>query len=609
MAGTSDGTGGSATTYTWDGGSLEDATALVTADGQGLNMRAEPSWSGEVITQIPDGTVVALRIAEVDTVHDPDGVTRWWPVAFGGASGWVAGSNLADSGNLPAGTTSFSWDGGSLSDATANVNAEAGLRMRAEPSGDADVLATIPDGSVVDLWIDEVDTVQDPDGATRWWPVVYDGQRGWVSGLFLTSATGSAASTGVVDTAATAKTQFTWDGGELEGATAIVAGDGENVNVRSEPSETSETVTKAADGAVVDLRIDRVDTVLGEDGETRWWPVKIDGEEGWISGWYLTSGTQAGAVSASSATSSSALFPAGSTAMVQTASGGGARLHADPDIASEQVGSVAERSNVTVLSGPAGHDNSDNGWFEVRNGEGVTGYVDGDLLVLIATPEAAPSATETPVTPVPTELPGEDPPALAPTEAPATETPTVTPQQRATEEVAPTNTPAPTATAAPTEQDTARQTPASQPTQAPTQAASSGSQFIVPVSGAIKTQGFGCSSLGFYPYNPEWGCGVHDGIDFAAPAYTPIMAAADGTVVTAGWCDCGLGYYVEIDHGNSVHTLYGHMATQPYVSVGQRVTQGETIGPVGSTGLSTGPHTHFMVQVNGVSQDPARYLP
>ena len=51
------------------------------------------------------------------------------------------------------------------------------------------------------------------------------------------------------------------------------------------------------------------------------------------------------------------------------------------------------------------------------------------------------------------------------------------------------------------------------------------------------------------------------------------------------------------------------MATQPSVSAGQRVTQGQEIGPMGSTGLSTGPHVHFMVQVNGVSQDPARYLP
>jgi len=101
---------------------------------------------------------------------------------------------------------------------------------------------------------------------------------------------------------------------------------------------------------------------------------------------------------------------------------------------------------------------------------------------------------------------------------------------------------------------------------------------------------------------------VHNGIDLAAPLGTPIMAAAAGTVAEAGWCDCGLGYYVKIDHGNGLATYYGHMQSTPYVSVGQSVAQGETIGPIGSTGLSTGPHVHFMVQKNGVTVDPMDYL-
>jgi hypothetical protein len=92
------------------------------------------------------------------------------------------------------------------------------------------------------------------------------------------------------------------------------------------------------------------------------------------------------------------------------------------------------------------------------------------------------------------------------------------------------------------------------------------------------------------------------------PHLRPILASAAGTVLFSGWCDCGLGYYVELDHGNGVTTIYGHMASQPFVSAGQQVAQGETIGPMGSTGLSTGPHVHFMLQINGVSQDPARYL-
>ena len=86
------------------------------------------------------------------------------------------------------------------------------------------------------------------------------------------------------------------------------------------------------------------------------------------------------------------------------------------------------------------------------------------------------------------------------------------------------------------------------------------------------------------------------------------MASAAGTVTAAGWCDCGLGYYVTIDHGNGYKTTYGHLADQPYVTVGQTVSQGETIGPLGSTGLSTGPHVHFVIEQNGVDIDPLSVL-
>ena len=135
------------------------------------------------------------------------------------------------------------------------------------------------------------------------------------------------------------------------------------------------------------------------------------------------------------------------------------------------------------------------------------------------------------------------------------------------------------------------------------------SGFILPLAKFTFTQDYGCSSLGFYTYNPSVGCSVHDGVDLAAPSGTPIYAVGEGTVVASGWCDCGLGYYVEIDHGGSLHSVYGHMASQPYVAVGQKVAQGDVIGPVGSTGLSTGAHTHFMIRLDGVTQDPKNYLP
>ena len=66
---------------------------------------------------------------------------------------------------------------------------------------------------------------------------------------------------------------------------------------------------------------------------------------------------------------------------------------------------------------------------------------------------------------------------------------------------------------------------------------------------------------------------------------------------------------MKIDHGNGFKTLYGHMAELPWVSAGDAVAKGDVIGPVGSTGASTGPHVHFIVQLNGVAQDPLAYLP
>jgi murein DD-endopeptidase MepM/ murein hydrolase activator NlpD len=132
--------------------------------------------------------------------------------------------------------------------------------------------------------------------------------------------------------------------------------------------------------------------------------------------------------------------------------------------------------------------------------------------------------------------------------------------------------------------------------------------FMYPVGDFVFTQGYGCSPYWFEPWEPAIGCNFHNGIDLAAPWYTPLAAADGGIVEYAGWCDCGLGYYVKIDHGNGFKTVYGHMAEQPWVATGQAVRQGEVIGPMGSTGNSTGPHVHFIVEVNGITDDPLNYL-
>jgi len=100
---------------------------------------------------------------------------------------------------------------------------------------------------------------------------------------------------------------------------------------------------------------------------------------------------------------------------------------------------------------------------------------------------------------------------------------------------------------------------------------------------------------------------THSGIDIGAGYGTAILAAADGVVTTAAYDAGGYGNYLIIDHGNGNLTLYAHMS-QMSVGVGQTVTQGQAIGLVGSTGLSTGPHLHFEVYVGGTRVDPLLYF-
>jgi murein DD-endopeptidase MepM/ murein hydrolase activator NlpD len=123
----------------------------------------------------------------------------------------------------------------------------------------------------------------------------------------------------------------------------------------------------------------------------------------------------------------------------------------------------------------------------------------------------------------------------------------------------------------------------------------------LPIPGAAVSSPFGLRN------DPlSGGAGFHPGMDLAASSGTPIHAAADGVVVTAGDCG-GYGYCVVIDHGNSIATLYGHQSGLA-VGVGQHVGAGEVIGYVGSTGLSTGPHLHFEVRLHGLPIDPVLAL-
>lgn len=98
----------------------------------------------------------------------------------------------------------------------------------------------------------------------------------------------------------------------------------------------------------------------------------------------------------------------------------------------------------------------------------------------------------------------------------------------------------------------------------------------------------------------------HSGIDIGAPYGVDILAAADGTV-TLATTNGGYGKCIIINHGSGITTLYGHNSTL-LVSVGNKVTKGQVIAKAGSTGVSTGPHLHFEVRVNGSTTDPMQYL-
>ncbi|WP_142810013.1 M23 family metallopeptidase [Tepidiphilus olei] len=108
----------------------------------------------------------------------------------------------------------------------------------------------------------------------------------------------------------------------------------------------------------------------------------------------------------------------------------------------------------------------------------------------------------------------------------------------------------------------------------------------------------------FHPIKREWR--HHAGTDFAAPPGTPVMAASDGVVKFAGWQN-GYGNFVLLEHRSGYVTGYGHLkGFAPGLRAGKRVSQGDVIGYVGSTGWATGPHLHYEVRINGKPQDPLK---
>ncbi|HVM22165.1 MAG TPA: peptidoglycan DD-metalloendopeptidase family protein [Sphingomicrobium sp.] len=116
------------------------------------------------------------------------------------------------------------------------------------------------------------------------------------------------------------------------------------------------------------------------------------------------------------------------------------------------------------------------------------------------------------------------------------------------------------------------------------------------------TSGFGIRSDPF-----RGSAAMHPGIDLAGPHGTPIYATAEGTVLRAGWNSGGYGNLVELDHGRGITTRYGHLSAV-LVASGAKVSRGDLIGRMGSTGRSTGNHLHYEVRIDGRAVNPIPFM-
>ena len=124
---------------------------------------------------------------------------------------------------------------------------------------------------------------------------------------------------------------------------------------------------------------------------------------------------------------------------------------------------------------------------------------------------------------------------------------------------------------------------------------------LVPVDAARLTSRFGVRRD---PFTGRWK--QHAGCDFAAPYGTPVRASAAGVVERAGYVR-GYGLLIEIDHGNGIHTRYGHNSALA-AAEGEWVRRGKVIGKVGATGRASAPHLHYEVLVNGLPANPQRHI-
>jgi len=585
---------------------------VATDDGGGLLLRAGAGQDFEYITELADGAVIQI----VDgPEYDADG-NGWYLVTDGATTAYAYGGFLKDNGDASApgshdssgylgyDTPSFS-AGQSVAVATDDGQ---GLRIRTGPSTGAEGIATLGDGDVVSV-------VDGPfyDGASNGWYLVSDGAfQGYGFAGFLTSA-GSAASS--VSAANIGFDTPAFDAGQ---SATVRTDDGGGLNIRSGPSVGSEAIGSVADGGALTI----INGPYFDDARNGWYAVSNGGVSGFVYAGFLAGGSGVASAASSSSAASGYLgydtpnFSVGQSVKVLTDDGGGLRIRDEASTTGAQVATLGDGDVISIVDGPW-YDASSNGWYLISDGA-MQGYAFAGFLTSAGS-TAAPAS------------PATKPSGVARFETGSSVKASEAVNVRSGASVSSSK------SGSLNTGDTAEvidgpfydsdgddwyyirngslegfamgsfleKAAAAAPSQSPSASAKA---FVYPVSGYTFTQAFGCSPYSFEPYIASLGCNFHNGIDLAAPSYTPIKAAAAGTVTAAGWCDCGLGYYVTIDHGNGYKTTYGHMAEQPYVAVGQKVSQGETIGPMGSTGMSTGPHLHFVVEQNGVDIDPLTVL-
>jgi hypothetical protein len=431
------------------------------------------------------------------------------------------------------------------------VHSSDGVLLRAEATFGAEVLTTLTEGATVALRTATADTVYDPDGVTQWWPITSGDTEGWVAGFYL-DINGSTTAP-VAPTANPGRGRGGEDG--TASADDLLLSTGDLANAMAKVAEPEGINLRQDPGtsspAVTALSYDTILDLRIDELDTvytegsRWWPVQVDGLVGWVSGAYLAP-----------AESWSAHQAVADTAVIEAPG----KVTEWFEVGSYVMATTDDSSNLNIRA-DAAPDAERIGFVPDSD---VVQVMDGPIYDPIGNPWYL--ITDSEVTGFVSgwylsraDQPGAD---------------------RATTEI---------------------------PSKVTVPGLATGT-LNYPVDSYVFTQAFGCSPYAFEPWNGAIGCNFHNGADFAADAYTPLLAADGGTVEYAGWCDCGLGYYVKIDHGNGMKTTYGHMAEQPWVTTGETVAKGDVIGPMGSTGLSTGPHVHFIVNVHGVDQDPLAYL-